>query len=339
MEIEFHYWLTGLIAKEAGFDSKAAAKIAFSSQYVDENDVIFEIEDRQKGEIYQNYISQTMNILKPKNDLMRIYPVFHFIPGQPDAPSARRKDGKRHILNTTPNSENANVIMDSAFKSDEQFRLYRIGISTHSYVDTWAHQNFVGWYDHFNHIDLDIKPNIGHADAEHHPDWISHRWIDNRLVDPIVNNKLRFLSASKELFRKYCDYLETQGKTNKFSKWPTLEKKINGFCGATYTGNFSKYADSRIAGYQKAMPWLPVFNERKWFDEAIDTEIRGGKDSHEGLKARFTLFEDKYFWKEEVEIECSNWFKFQEAVKDHQKIAMEQITPVFKEMGLELNKV
>ena len=51
---------------------------------------------------YRNHFSQTMNILKPKDQLMRIYPIFHFVPGEPDAPSARRRDGKMHILNTTP---------------------------------------------------------------------------------------------------------------------------------------------------------------------------------------------------------------------------------------------
>ena len=339
MEIEFHYWMTGFIAREAGFEPDEAAIIAFSSQYVDENDVIFEVADKASGDIYQNYISQTMNILKPKKDLMRIYPMFHFVPGEPDAPSARRKDGKRHILNTTPNSENANEIVDSAFKSDHQIRLYRIGISTHSYVDTWAHQNFVGWYDDFNHIDLDIKPNIGHADGEHHPDWISHRWIDNRLVEPVVNNKLRFLSAARELFRKYCNYQECQGKPNYFSNWDDLKGRIEDLWGPNYTGSFSKYVEGRNAAYRKAMPWLKGFNERKWFDEAIETKIIGGADSHEGLKAKFTLFEDKYFWKEGLDRETTHWFRFQEAVKDHQKTAMKQIAPVFSEMGLELNKV
>lgn len=206
MNTEFHYWLTGLIAKRAGFSDDEAATIAYASEYVDENDVSFRIKNSSGGE-YSNYISQTMNILKPKNKLLRIYPVFHFIPGEPNARSARRNDGKMHLLNTTPNSENANEIIEDAFKSHRDTRLYRIGIASHSYVDTWAHQNFVGWYDYFNNIGLDIKPDIGHADGEHHPDWISHRWIDNRLVESEVNNRSRFLAASEALFLKYCEYI------------------------------------------------------------------------------------------------------------------------------------
>ena len=39
MDIEFHYWITGIIAFEAGFTEEEAKTIAYSSQYVDENDV------------------------------------------------------------------------------------------------------------------------------------------------------------------------------------------------------------------------------------------------------------------------------------------------------------
>ncbi|WP_339041683.1 DUF6765 family protein [Candidatus Lariskella endosymbiont of Hedychridium roseum] len=41
--------------------------------------------------------------------------------------------------------------------------LYWIGIATHAFLDTWAHQNFTGTMDDFNGF-LDIKsiiiPNI-----------------------------------------------------------------------------------------------------------------------------------------------------------------------------------
>ena len=189
MNTEFHYWITGLIAKESGFSEEDAKTIAYSSEYIDENDVNFVIKNRSdKKDTYSNFISQTMNILKPKNKLMKIYPVFHFIPGEPDAESALRKDGKMHLLNTTPNSGNANEIMDQAFKSTQDIMAYRIGIASHAFADTWAHQNFVGWYDYFNNIGLDPKPDIGHADAEHHPDYVSHRWVDNRLLEPDINN-------------------------------------------------------------------------------------------------------------------------------------------------------
>lgn len=103
MDIEFHYHMTYLIAAKAGFSAEKSATIAHACQYVDDNDMIMEI-DKGEASAYRNYISQTMNILKPKGKLFRIYPLFHFIPGDPQSSSAWRKDGKMHWLNTTPNS-------------------------------------------------------------------------------------------------------------------------------------------------------------------------------------------------------------------------------------------
>ena len=338
MDIEFHYWLTGLVAKRSGFSEKEAHTIAYASEYVDENDVCFQIQSRNGTEPYDNYISQTMDILKPKQVLMRIYPIFHFVPGEPDAYSARRRDGKMHLLNTTPNNEYANNMLDAAFKASSETRLYRIGIATHTYVDTWAHQNFVGWYDYFNNIGLDPKPDIGHADGEHHPDWISHLWNDNRLVDAEVNNRTRFLSAAKALFEQYCRYHAANGRPDHKAEWPALEKELIELQGTTYTGSRCKYLDDRLTNYAQKINWLPHFNECTWFNEAIETEVRGLSDSQEGMLARFTLFEDQYYWREDIDKEKTHWYAFQEAVKEHEHFALTIMSNRFEKMGIVLGE-
>ncbi|OGT97420.1 MAG: hypothetical protein A2079_01750 [Geobacteraceae bacterium GWC2_48_7] len=75
--------------------------------------------------------------------------------------------------------------------------LYRLGVMTHAFVDTWAHQNFIGWFNDFNEIGSNIIPNVGHADAMHHPDWVGHRWNDQRLLNPDVDNISRSNQCSK----------------------------------------------------------------------------------------------------------------------------------------------
>jgi hypothetical protein len=67
---------------------------------------------------------------------MRIYTVFHFVPGDPLSGTAFRGDGKMHWLNTTPDSKLANKWIDAAFKASSDRRLFRIGIATHAYADT-----------------------------------------------------------------------------------------------------------------------------------------------------------------------------------------------------------
>jgi hypothetical protein len=338
MDIEFHYWLTGLIAKSAGFDEKEASTIAYASEFVDENDVIFYINKGDTGE-FSNYISQTMNILKPKSELMRIYPIFHFIPGDPSAETARRRDGKMHLLNTTPDNENANALLDAAFQAPQDTRLYRIGIATHAYVDTWAHQNFVGWYDYFNNMGLDPKPDIGHADGEHHPDWVCHKWVDDRLVDGDINNRERFLSAAKALFKRYCHYIKGEKNVDHLDNWSTLEGELIRLMGSTYTGSEIKYKDSRMSGYRQTMDWLEPFNERKWFDEAVVTKVHGLRDSHDGIGNILNIFKDEFFWVDEPNKENYDWYRFQVAVKDHEHKGLEILVPTFAKMNINLRIV
>ncbi len=340
MDTEFHYWMTGLIAKRAGFHDEEAKIIAYASEYVDENDVCLRVQDRTgKRPDYFNFISQTMNITKPKTTLMRIYPIFHFIPGEPDAESARRRDGCMHLLNTTPDSGNANELLQAAFHAHEDTRLYRIGIASHAYVDTWAHQNFVGWNDHFNNIGMDPKPNVGHADAEHHPDWVAHIWIDERLVEADVSNKLRFLAAAKRLYQHYCHWLGITRGEDRSGQWDELAEELSLLMGRTYTGGIPRYRDDRIEGYRARLPDWDDFDPRLWFDDAVETEIHGLKDPTSGLAAELILMRDEYFWRNSDQHEATHWYRFQEAVKEHERTAIELLTPTFHKMGIDLRVV
>jgi hypothetical protein len=326
MDTEFHYYITGIIAHAAGFTQKDATLIAWASQFADENDDAIKVQDRDTDQSYENYISQTMNILKPKHKLMRIYPVFHFVPGEPDLPSARRTDGKMHILNTTPNGGLAGEWLDEALKVTAETRLYRIGIATHAYADTWAHQNFVGWYDYFNNIALDPKPDIGHADAEHHPDWVAHRWGDSRLVDDDVDNIKRFLEAAELIYGRYRSHLGPQGISEQ-RPWEKLRHELFEAMGSDYSGCFKCDEDKRIRAYNKLAPWLNEFDKDKWKRDAMEGNI-------------LELLSDGCWnvWREDVEFEKTNWYCFQEAVKEHQTLAMVHLEPLFARMGVDLHK-
>jgi len=321
MDTEFHYYMTAIIAHAAGFSQDEAKTIATASEYTDENDEILKVQNRLNGKVYENYISQTMNILKPKQRLMRIYPIFHFISGEPDADTARRRDGKMHLLNTTPNSGIANDLIDEAIKVKGETRMCRIGIATHAYVDTWAHQNFVGWFDYFNNIGLDFKPDIGHADAEHHPDWPSHRWEDERLVEGAVHNTVRFLAAAEKLYEKYRAAMQNTAPNE---EWSDLQQKLVDAMGLPFSGSINWYQDERTNAYRKVAPWLGVFDEEEWRDAAIEKDFLG------------FICNGCYTWQENVVPEETDWYRFQEAVKEHQRLAMDLIGPLFKRMDVDL---
>ncbi|MGK7924312.1 MAG: DUF6765 family protein [Spirulina sp.] len=326
MDVEFHYYMTYLVATRSGFSPTEARILAYSSQYVDNNSKVFKIDARKRSE-YSNQITQTFNILKSKKELLKIYPVFHFIPGDPFAVSAQRKDGQRHFLNTTPNSDNANRIINDALVSKN---LYRIGIASHSYVDTWAHQNFVGYYDEFNAVKGVFKsalPHVGHADVKRYPDWPALIWKDDRLVSPHekVNNKSRFLDAAQHLFYKYCFYLEGFESCDRREK-DALEliRDLDRAIGEYDPKN--RHKRDRIQRYlalseQKNYGGerIPLYNKRLWFDRAVSRRENEGGDRKKGLFSNLTTFKSPYFWRENYR--DSHWYQFQEAAKKQQKSA------------------
>lgn len=323
MDIEFHYYMTYLIAAKAGLDADSARVLAHSSQFIDDNDIIFEV-DKGKGSAYRNYISQTLNITKPKAKLLRIYPIFHFIPGDPRSKTAWRKDGKMHWLCTTPNSANANAIMDAAIRSES---LYRIGVAAHGYVDTWAHQNFIGYYDDFNAMDIGLKqlmPNIGHADAGHNPDWPALLWRDPRLIDEAVDNKARFLEAAKHLLAKLARFTDPKISDEEIAeRQGDIVIALDQAIGERDQKN--QRSDERVDRYRELAERaeygdaaLPIYDEDLWFEEAVNEDVRGLRDRSDFALLRFDPFTDRYTWKDSRPHQETHWYLFQEAVKAHQ---------------------
>jgi len=340
MDIEFHYYMTFLIAGKAGFGEDDTFTIAYSSQYVDDNDIIYEIH-KDKAQYYRNYISQTMNILKPKAKLFRIYPLFHFIPGEPLYKGAFRRDGVLHWMNTTPNSENANHVIDSALKSKN---IYRIGIATHCYVDTWAHQNFIGYYNEFNSMSgvlEQLAPNIGHADAGHNPDWPALVWKDKRLLDKNarIDNKERFMKSAAKLFTKYRLYVDKKCSVKALNAdRMQLIKGLRSAIGEVDQSNSNKMV--RIERYielsQKMFGYeMPEYDEYAWFEEALNEKVRGLRDKSDSFLTRWDPLTDIYTWREPRKYKETNWYKFQEAVKSNQDTTWDLLdNKVFSKLDL-----
>ena len=329
MDKEFHYHITGIIAKRAGFNDEEASTIAHASQLVDDNDTLRTIHDENSDTSYEVYISQTMDILKPKRELMRIYPIFHFLPGDPMAPSARRSDGKMHILTTTPGGNLACKVMKAAREENGPYRLHRLGVATHAFADTWAHQNFVGWYDGINGEDMNLLPNIGHADFIHHPDWVGHCWNDSRIINNQVNNNHRFLDAAKRLFQEFS--LCTKGENND-ALWPGLQKDLQDAMGPVFSGEKLRGMEARLESYERLFT-LPEYDPHSWFKNAVETSVKGLPDK---FLPTLTIFEDHYQWKDNWQ--NSDWYLFQEAVKAHQAFCMNELSPLFEQMNVKLSE-
>jgi hypothetical protein len=330
MDIEFHYYMTYIIALRAGFKLDDAYTIAYSSQYTDNNDYPYEIVDDDFP--YKNHISQTMDITKPKEELLRIHPYFHFFPGSKReiiSKSYPRRDGKLHLLNTIPNNTNAKRLLRKSLKSGDP---YRIGIATHTYADTFCHQNFVGFKECFNNMEgflAQIIPSVGHADALHKPDIPGLVWFDTRHVSSHteVRNKDRILDAAGNIFQFYCEQCTKQGDVDK-----NKEKLVSELGKAI--GEISdkdNRAEEREKNYRDILKFIAQdafrdYDEDTWFDEAVTY-----RRENVGTSDMKTIF----LWKEGFK--DSNWFKFQEAVKFNQRLAESILAPLITKLELPLS--
>lgn len=327
MDKEFHYWVTGLIAEYAGFPARDCRTLAYSSQYTDDNNATIEIyaSDAATEPSYITHVSQTENILKPKRDILNIYPIFHFIPGDMDKTPAR-KDGQTYPLITTPDSSYANKIFSytlsnsvSKYLAKDRRCLYRIGLAAHSYVDTWAHQNFCGYYSDMNGLPGVPLPDIGHFDAMHNPDMVNHRWTDQRLVDSDIINNDRFLAAAKRLYGYWAAFCGQIGCSPRGS-WEELEELL--------LNTWHQEEGARFEAYQKKSRYLKEYDKSQWINEA--TELIEVED----ISAENTKVE-KRIWKDSINYIKTDWYGFQEEVKGHIADSTMILRDVFRKAGFE----
>ena len=214
MDIEFHYYINYMIAIKAGLFPDIAHKIAYSAQYVDDNTEEYTVLEQDTLSQYNNIVTQSINPTLNFKEILSIFPVFHFIPGDDILrSSALRQDGLCRHMSTIPNSKIARNCLRNAIKSKDA---YWIGIASHAYADTWAHQNFTGLKDHYNAVNKQQKnvnnnqlaQYIGHANVLHFPDLPTAIWYDFRLKDSRINNGERFIEAAKNLYKMYIKYAD-----------------------------------------------------------------------------------------------------------------------------------
>jgi hypothetical protein len=327
MDIEYHYYISCIIALRAGFHKEEAYKIAYSSQYTDDNNASLTVRD-DANIPYINHISQTLDITQPEEKLLRIHPFFHFFPGNTkeivNAPP--RRDGKLHLLNTTPGNSNALKLMKWALKSGN---LYNIGMATHTFADTYAHQNFAGFKDGFNAMKgflESLLPNIGHADAKYAPDIPGRVWTDKRLTSTFqkINNNARFLDASEQIYELFRLKLNPGYPKNKLVQGKTnLRMELEAAIGSPEKPNKDKSA--RLKKYLELIGdnLVSDYKEKAWFDIAVRVKAVGRTVGTGNV-------EREYLWKENYRE--SDWFHFQEAVKAHQRKAEEILEPIFSSM-------
>ena len=324
MDIEFHYYITFILCRKAGYSKNEAHTIAYSSQYTDDNKHHYFVNYPDGGH-FLNEISQTMDITKPSPKRQKIYPLFHFVPGGTEAEETCCIDcDQKKCFVTIPNSENAKMLLKDALNSQD---LYRVGIAVHAFADTWSHQNFLGMkHDANARNSLKIIPNIGHADFYHEPDKIQNDWKDPRLGDEasIVYNDDRFMEAAKHifihLFRSKDPGADDNTAALKFTEL-NLEKQLRDAMDESYLiGSDSR---ARITAYQKICEDLSLdkyqYDSNQWRYAAVE-------------KRELELDHFDKYWAKENFLE-SDWYRFQNAVNAHRDDALDRFHHLYEQVG------
>ena len=172
MQIDFHHAVTYVCARLAGFEPEDADVVAHSAQYVDDATAQGEIWF-DNGMFFERTASAHKTLDYRNSKALanhRVWLPFHFLPGNlgEPAPAEVPTYTKEEFLTRCicrPNSPPAQDLMRAIVaRQDRPYALHRLGIASHVYLDTWAHQGFVGYEHRVNMAkDLDTDQDGGAA--------------------------------------------------------------------------------------------------------------------------------------------------------------------------------
>lgn len=255
MNGEFHYWITLFAAKRAGVPDAEARIIAYSSQLTDDRTARVELE----GPGSRTLLIATQSFAYSDDPATRAARMaFHFVPGDAEAASALRVDGRASRLATTPGCKSARAALVAALSSRDP---YAVGIAAHAYADTWAHANFSGVEEAANSFSADDPiPPLGHAAALKKPDLLNEVWEDPRLVarERSIDNRKRFAGAARMLYKFFAAY-----SRRGFDDVDRFEAELRELWG----GRGAKMKEERLADYAIATGERP-YDKDEWFVEA-----------------------------------------------------------------------
>ena len=244
MQIDFHHAVTYIACRLAGMEHPQADIVAHAAQYVDDatNDGPLDFSTGQRYvRVTSAHKTLDISINADRADNRLVWVPFHFLPGNEIPAQARTPDeiflGR---MVCKPNSLLAQtMVKDCILKQTLPFSLHRFGIALHTYIDTWAHQQFVGMISDFNRLDsIAIDPDpayayapifedltsssmrvkqfvaghlpVGHAAAVTFPDMPFLRWrfIRQNGERVVRDNPTDFLNAAVGMFNMARRYVQ-----------------------------------------------------------------------------------------------------------------------------------
>jgi hypothetical protein len=225
MQIDFHFGATYAIARIAGFGHPEAQTVASAAQYVDDSTTSGFLRFDNGVRFHRLATAHPMLALENlSNDAAALsWLPFHFLPGNDKlATPAPHDAGYRRRLVCRPDSPVARAMMaDVIDRRDRAHALHRLGIAAHVFIDTFAHQGFMGEHDPLNRAsglqradgqplrDFSAVPALGHGQVGTYPDqpFLRWRYVDGDGRAVLRDNPADFLRAADRLCQEFRRYL------------------------------------------------------------------------------------------------------------------------------------
>jgi hypothetical protein len=270
MNIDFHYGVVYIVARVAGMNAHDAEIVAHASQYVDDATVSNRLEFAG-GEVFDRFASaHAVYDYRNLDDQIdrAVWVPFHFLPGgEGDSPEEKAICVKNSTVA-------ADMVRNALSNERRDNALHRLGVTLHTYVDTWAHQKFSGIISDVNavkdlrstdHNDLTILTllkkqfksavvdvagrtidgfcRLGHGAALHFPDIPWAQWeYTNGFGEHVERNNLpEFLDAADWAHRVVRAFLRN---TSEFETETGLPEEIRTILGTVLSER--KVSDENI---------------------------------------------------------------------------------------------
>lgn len=342
MQIDFHHATTYVTARLAGFPHDQADIIAYAAQYVDDatysGTVVFD-----NGAMYTR-ISSAHKTTDPENlrntENLQVWLPFHFLPGNGGLKAGGDPEGKfieKIICRPGTMSHVAEDMLKAAF--DEQARpdaLHRLGITMHTYADTWAHQGFAGVLHLVNEVE-DIE-DTGHS-GQFPPQWVNDLLED--MVPPLGHGRAQVFPDMPFLLWKYRNGRKetiSRSNTDLFCEAANemckamqryLQKSDNGIPAADQDKIRNLFTSLRTDdGNRRHKGWLDAIAAGSFsFGPATTSYADNGPQSWKAgaLGSSSDLPVHAY----KPEFLQTNWKRFHDALQQHRLTLMHDILPSY----------
>lgn len=345
MQIDAHYYGTYLLLRALGYSPKDAYTVAYANQYTDDSDESEVIELAggvpDFNPVRTAHYGLDWKLLKKKNMNLvaqQIWMSFHFLPA-----GIKGKYPTGPLL-TRPGKGPAGALVKRALRwidGGRPYGLHALGIATHSFLDTYSHQYFSGRrgaenrvtakpmlsrrlakdrslinflkkeikeYAEKNFLGINIIPNIGHAEAMHHPDRPFLRWqyYDWKNKPYSASNLDRFMQGVGDLFALIAAHIGLS-ETQQHKIWHADKNKdglYDVFAQLFQEDDWNK--DDRVKNWCKALPGTGYvrksevkyldYDDKAWLNDAIDfpTALEAGTNHMAKAKAKGNFAEKDF---------------------------------------------